>query len=163
MKYLLIVVVIMIGNFAFAQIPNDTLQEFSDEVIVHRDEVDSTRIYDKRVRAYNYVDELPIPPGGWAALMQYIADNLDYDCSKIQEKSLRVICMFIVETDGSISRIKKYKTSGNRKFDRAAIKLIKKMPPWTPGKINGKPVRAKSDFSVSASSVQWYRNKKKPK
>ena len=57
MKYLLIVVVIMIGNFAYAQKPNDTLQEFSDEVIVHRDEVDSTRIYDKRVRAYNYVDE----------------------------------------------------------------------------------------------------------
>ena len=163
MKYLLIVVVIMIGNFAFAQIPNDTLQEFSDEVIVHRDEVDSTRIYDKRARAYIDVDELPQPPGGWAALMQYIADNLDYDCSKIQEKSLRVICMFIVETDGSISRIKKYKTSGNRKFDRAAIKLIKKMPPWTPGKINGQAVRAKSDFSVSASSVQWYRNKKKPK
>ena len=163
MKYLLVVVVIMIGNFAFAQIPKDTLQEFSDEVIVHRDEVDSTRIYDKRARAYIDVDELPQPPGGWAALMQYIADNLDYDCSKIQEKSLRVICMFIVETDGSISRIKKYKTSGNRKFDRAAIKLIKKMPPWTPGKINGQAVRAKSDFSVSASSVQWYRNKKKPK
>ena len=163
MKYLLIVVVIMIGNFAFAQMPNDTLQEFSDEVIVHRDEVDSTRIYDKRARAYNYVDELPIPPGGWAALMQYIADNLDYDCSQIQEKSLRVICMFIVETDGSISRIKKYKTSGNRKFDRAAIKLTRKMPPWTPGKINGQPVRAKSNFPVSASSVQWYRNKKKTK
>ena len=163
MKYLLIVVVIMIGNFAFAQMPNDTLQEFSDEVIVCRDEVDSTRIYDKRARAYNYVDELPIPPGGWAALMQYIADNLDYDCSQIQEKSLRVICMFIVETDGSISRIKKYKTSGNRKFDRAAIKLTRKMPPWTPGKINGQPVRAKSDFPVSASSVQWYRNKKKTK
>ena len=163
MKYLLIVVVIMIGNFAFAQMPNDTLQEFSDEVIVHRDEVDSTRIYDKRVRAYNYVDELPIPPGGWAALMQYIADNLNYDCSKIQEKSRRIICMFIVETDGSISRVKKYKTSGNRKFDRAAIKLTRKMPPWTPGKINGQPVRAKSNFPVSASSVQWYRNKKKTK
>ena len=109
MKYLLIVVVIMIGNFAFAQMPNDTLQEFSDEVIVYRDEVDSTRIYDKRARAYIDVDELPQPPGGWAALMQYIAYNLDYDCSKIQEKSLRVICMFIVETDGSISRIKNIK------------------------------------------------------
>lgn len=163
MKYLLIVVVIMIGNFAFAQMPNDTLQEFSDEVIVLRDEVDSTRIYDKRARAYNYVDELPIPPGGWAALMQYIADNLDYDCSKIQEKSLRVICMFIVETDGSISRIKKYKTSGNRKFDRAAIKLIKKMPPWTPGKINGQPVRAKSACPISVGMVQRYRDKNEPK
>ena len=163
MKYLLIVVVIMIGNFAFAQMPNDTLQEFSDEVIVHRDEVDSTRIYDKRARAYNYVDELPIPPGGWAALMQYIADNLDYDCSKIQEKSLRVICMFIVETDGSISRIKKYKTSGNRKFDRAAIKLIKKMPPWTSGKINGHSVRAKSAFPISVGMVQSYRDKNEPK
>ena len=163
MKYLLIVVVIMIGNFAFAQMPNDTLQEFSDEVIVHRDEVDSTRIYDKRARAYIDVDELPQPPGGWAALMQYIADNLDYDCSKIQEKSLRVICMFIVETDGSISRIKKYKTSGNRKFDRAAIKLIKKMPPWTPGKINGHSVRAKSAFPISVGMVQSYRDKNEPK
>ena len=163
MKYLLIVVVIMIGNFAFAQIPNDTLQEFSDEVIVHRDEVDSTRIYDKRVRAYNYVDELPIPSGGWAALMQYIADNLDYDCSKIQDKSLCVVFLFVVEMDGSLSRIKMVRKSGNRKFDRAAIKLKRKMPPWTPGKINGQPVRAKSNFPVSASSVQWYRNKKKTK
>ena len=65
--------------------------------------------------------------------------------------------------DGSLSRIKMVRKSGNRKFDRAAIKLKRKMPPWTPGKINGQPVRAKSDFSVSASSVQWYRNKKKPK
>ena len=163
MKYLLIVVAIMIGNFAFAQMSNDTLQEFSDEVIVHRDEVDSTCIYDKRARAYNYVDELPIPLGGWAALMQYIADNLNYDCSKIQEKSRRIICMFIVETDGSISRVKKYKTSGNRQFDRAAIKLTRKMPPWIPGKIDGYPVRAKSAFPISVGMVQSYRDKNEPK
>jgi protein TonB len=95
--------------------------------------------------------------------MQYIADNLDYDCSKIQEKSLRVICMFIVETDGSISRIKKYKTSGNRKLDRAAIKLIKKMPPWTPGKINGHSVRAKSACPISVGMVQRYSAQKESK
>jgi protein TonB len=71
--------------------------------------------------------------------------------------------MFIVETDGSISRIKKYKTSGNRKFDRAAIKLIKKMPPWTPGKINGHSVRAKSAFPISVGMVQRYRDKNEPK
>ena len=162
MKYLLIFIIILIGNSAFAQITENTLQESFDEVIVLKDEVDPARIYDKKTRTYSCLDELPIPPGGWPAL-QYIVDNLDYDCSKIQEKSLCVVCVFIVETDGSLSRVKIWKTSGIRKFDRAVVNLVKKMPPWTPGKIKGQSVRAKSAFPVSVSMVQWYMDKNAPK
>ena len=52
----------------------------------------------------------------------------------------KVICRFVVEKDGSLSNITVVRSLDNSD-DKEAVRIIKKMPKWIPGKLNGKVVR----------------------
>ena len=81
-------------------------------------------------------------PGGERAMFQYIQENLKYPKQALKKQIQgRSICQFIVEKDGSISHIRVVRSSGNKSLDRAAIRVIKTMPKWTPGRLQGKIVR----------------------
>lgn len=86
------------------------------------------------------VDEPALFPGGMSALHKYIMDNIDI--SSI-EGSSKVYLKFVVDTDGRISSVIVTKTTEDCKScEKAAIKVVKSMPPWTPGKVNGEPVKS---------------------
>ncbi|WP_343606335.1 energy transducer TonB [Fluviicola sp.] len=96
-----------------------------------------TKIDDKPVEI---VDEPAKFPGGMDALRQYIADNIDINSI---EGSAKVYLKFVVDTDGSISLVTVTKSSDDCKTcEKAAIKVVKSMPHWTPGKVNGQPVKS---------------------
>lgn len=59
----------------------------------------------------------------------------------------RVISAFIVNEDGSLSNIK-IARSISEKFDEEAIRLIKNMPNWKPGKQNGKAVKVSYSLPI---------------
>ena len=82
-------------------------------------------------------------PGGNKGLMTFIAQNLVYPVTA-QENGVqgRVIVSFVVETDGSIINVKVAR-SVDPSLDREAMRVVKAMPKWTPGKKDGKPVRVK--------------------
>ena len=81
-------------------------------------------------------------PGGQQELLKYIQENLIYPKQALKKQIQgRSICQFIVEKDGSISHIQVVRSSGNKSLDRAAIRVIKTMPKWTPGRLQGKIVR----------------------
>ena len=86
------------------------------------------------------MDNPPSFSGGDAALMQYIKDNLKYP-TIAQEQGIqgRVVVKFVVNRDGSISDIQVQK-SLDPNCDKEAIRLIKSMLNWIPGKQNGKNV-----------------------
>lgn len=95
------------------------------------------------------IEEMASFPGGSAALMQYIAQNLRYpniqgDCN-IQG---RVIVGFTVNEDGTLSDIKVMK-SISPTFDEEAIRVVKSMPKWNPAKQNGKAVKTKYTVPVT--------------
>lgn len=95
------------------------------------------------------IEEMASFPGGSAALMQYIAQNLRYpniqgDCN-IQG---RVIVGFTVNEDGTLSDIKVMK-SISPTFDEEAIRVVKSMPKWNPAKRNGKAVKTKYTVPVT--------------
>ena len=95
------------------------------------------------------IEEMASFPGGSAALMQYIAQNLRYpniqgDCN-IQG---RVIVGFTVNEDGTLSDIKVMK-SISPTFDEEAILVVKSMPKWNPAKQNGKAVKTKYTVPVT--------------
>lgn len=96
----------------------------------------STKVYDE-------VDEMPSFPGGLNGLMTFLAQNIKYPVTA-QENGVqgRVIVSFVVETDGSITDVKVAR-SVDPSLDREAMRLVKAMPKWTPGKKDGKPVRVK--------------------
>ena len=86
------------------------------------------------------VDEPAEFPGGIPALREFIRDNIDLN---MIEGSAKVSLKFVVDTDGTISSVIVTKTSDDCKScEKAAIKVVKSMPNWKPGKVNGKEVKS---------------------
>ena len=84
---------------------------------------------------------MPQFPGGDQAMMKFVSENVQYpEEAKEKEISGRVMVGFIVEKDGSISDVKVVKGIGGG-CDEEAVRVVKAMPKWKPGKEKGKPVR----------------------
>lgn len=99
-------------------------------------------------KVFNIVEEMPQFPGGQVALLEYLAKNIKYpvDAEKNGVQG-RVICSYVVERDGSLSDIRVVK-SVEPSLDKEAVRVIKSMPKWTPGKANGHNVRVKYTVPV---------------
>ena len=86
------------------------------------------------------VEQMPQFPGGMAALMKYLNDNVHYPKSEDASGTEgRVMVQFIVETDGSISEVQIQKGLGEA-FDTEAVRVVSSMPKWKPGMQRGKKV-----------------------
>lgn len=87
-------------------------------------------------------------PGGQGALMKWLANNVRYPESAQQNDIQgRVIVKFVVEKDGSIGNATIVK-GVDRDLDREALRVVKKMPKWQPGKNNGVAVRSYFNLPV---------------
>ncbi len=90
---------------------------------------------------YALVDEPAKYPGGQAEMFKYLKDNLKYpEVAKANNVHGRVIVAFVIEKDGSTSEFK-VKRGLSNECNEEAIRLIKSMPKWEPGKKKGKAVR----------------------
>ena len=94
------------------------------------------------------VENKPEFPGGDAAMMKYLSENIKYPVIA-QENGIqgRVICQFVVNKDGSIVDINVVR-SVDPSLDKEAIRVIKSMPKWKPGMQRGKAVRVKFTLPV---------------
>ena len=94
-------------------------------------------------KVFDMVEQMPTFPGGVGELMKYIADHLKYP-TIAQENGVqgRVICQFVVGSDGSVRDAKVVKTL-DPYCDKEALRVIMSMPKWIPGKQNGKAVSVK--------------------
>lgn len=94
-------------------------------------------------------ETMPQFPGGEKALMQYISTNIKYpkDAQKSGIQG-RVLVSFIVEKDGKISSPEVVR-SVHKSLDKEALRVVKSMPKWTPGKLNGKLVRTKYTLPIT--------------
>ena len=87
-------------------------------------------------------------PGGDAAMMKWLSNNVRYPESAQQNDIQgRVIVKFVVEKDGSIGQATILK-GVDKDLDREAIRVVKKMPKWQPGKNNGVAVRSYFNLPV---------------
>jgi len=89
---------------------------------------------------YFAVDEMPVFPGGDVALLKFIANNMQYPVNA-RENNIegKVIIRFCVTSDGSINQITVLK-SVDSELDNEAIRVVKKLPIFKPGKKAGVPV-----------------------
>ena len=103
---------------------------------------------DNTIKNIDSVDEKPSFPGGESAMKSYLNSNVKYPAAA-QENGIqgRVIVQFIIEKDGSISDVK-ISRSVFLSLDREALRVVKAMPKWNPGKVNGIPVRVKNEVPV---------------
>ncbi len=96
------------------------------------------------------VESMPEFPGGQQALFKYLSENVKYPVIA-QENGIqgRVICQFVVNKDGSIVDVEVVRSGGDPSLDKEAVRVIKSMPKWKPGKQRGKAVRVKYTVPVN--------------
>lgn len=98
---------------------------------------------------HEVVDEPPSFPGGDAAQIAFLSNNLRYPAVAMEQGIQgRVVTQFVVDKDGSITDVKVVR-SLDPMLDKEAVRLVKSMPKWTPGKLNGSPVRVKCILPIS--------------
>lgn len=103
----------------------------------------------EETKIFTVVEQMPMYPGGDAALMGYLRDNIHYPTVAAENGVQgRVVVGFVVERDGSITDVKILR-GVDPSLDREAMRVVKSMPKWTPGKQNGSAVRVKYQVPVS--------------
>lgn len=97
---------------------------------------------------FDVVEENPEFPGGDDARSKYLSENIRYP-EIAQENGIqgRVIVQFVVEKDGSTTAITVAR-GVDPSLDKEAVRVVKEMPRWKPGKQRGKPVRTKFTLPV---------------
>ena len=100
-------------------------------------------------RVYDVVEQMPSFPGGISGLMTYLNQNTRYP-AVAQENGVqgRVVVSFVVGKDGHISDVTVLR-SVDPSLDKEAIRVVRNMPRWTPGKQGGEPVRVRYNVPVS--------------
>ena len=95
-------------------------------------------------------ETMPEFPGGMFAMMQFISKTIIYPTDAASNGIQgRVLCQFVVNKDGSLSDVVVTRSSGTASLDAEAVRVIKEMPNWVPGKQRGEPVRVKYTIPVS--------------
>ena len=108
----------------------------------------STAQTKKNDMVFDVVEVMPQFPGGQIAMLQYLMKNIKYPEQAVKEGIQgRVTVRFIVEKDGSISDVKPV-LSVHPLLNKEAVRVVKSMPKWNPGKQNGKPVRVRFNLPV---------------
>ena len=98
---------------------------------------------------FQVVEEQPMFPGGMEELMKFLQTNIRYP-KEAQERGLqgRVIVQFVVNKDGSICD-EKVVRSVDPQLDAEALRIVRSMPNWTPGKQRGEAVRVRFTLPVT--------------
>jgi protein TonB len=94
------------------------------------------------------VEEMPQFPGGEKALYAYISKEFKYpELAKEHGISGTVYVTFVIQADGTITNPKVIRGIGGG-CDEEAIRIVKGMPNWTPGRQGGKPVRVQYNLPI---------------
>ncbi|HNZ85233.1 MAG TPA: energy transducer TonB [Paludibacteraceae bacterium] len=99
-------------------------------------------------RIHVVVERMPEFPGGEAAMNQFINRTIRYPVIA-QENGIqgRVVVQFVVNTDGKIVDVEVVR-GVEESLDKEAIRVVKAMPPWNPGRQGGKNVRVKYTLPI---------------
>ncbi|MBD5202177.1 MAG: energy transducer TonB [Bacteroides sp.] len=129
---------VAVGTSDFDQGTDDlnVVREHKDEVIVEEkkpEPVDDNKVFE-------VVEQKPQFPGGDAALLKYIGDNLRYPAAA-QENGIqgRVVVRFVVTKTGKVGEVQVMR-SKDPDLDREAVRVVKSLPAFVPGKMNGHSV-----------------------
>ena len=96
------------------------------------------------------VEKMPSFPGGQKALFEYLDQNITYPKDALDDHiSGRIVCRFIVNTDGSISDVQVVRSLGYPSLDQEAVRVVSNMPNWIPGSQHGEPIRVKYTLPIN--------------
>ncbi len=135
------------GTMDFKEGSDEGTKQMTEEKVIVEEKVEVAPKEDRTV--FEVVEQMPKFPGGDAALMSFLSSHIKYPAIA-EENGVqgRVVCTFVVEKDGSITDVKVAK-GVDPSLDKEAVRVIKSMPKWIPGKQNGSAVRVKFTVPVT--------------
>ena len=131
LRALAVVPVIALALLAFANPTNKTADEPVAEAYQQANEPQDV---------YESVEQMPEFPGGMEEMMKFLQMNIQYPANAAKNNvEGRVILQFVVEKDGQIGDVKVAR-SVDPELDAEALRVVKSMPNFIPGRQDGKPV-----------------------
>lgn len=123
---------------------NQTFDQGTDDVSVIREHKEEIVVEEKKPepeQIFQAVEEPPSFPGGEQAMYAFLKQNLRYPEMAAQNNIQgRVTVQFVVEKDGTISNVKVVRGK-DPDLDKEAVRVVKSMPKFIPGRMNGQSVR----------------------
>lgn len=99
-------------------------------------------------KVYDVVENMPSYPGGDQAMYEFLVSNMKYPVeAQKAKKEGRVVVSFVVRKDGSITDVNVIRPV-DPALDAEAVRVVKAMPKWTPGKQKGVPVNVKFNMPI---------------
>ncbi len=132
---------------AFNVVGND---EVGGEVLKAKEEIAQPEPpKEEENKVFDVVEENPSFPGGQAALMQWLNENIKYPVIAAENGiEGRVIVQFVVSKTGSISDVRVVR-GVDPSLDKEAVRVVSNMPNWTPGRQNGTTVNVRFTLPVT--------------
>lgn len=109
----------------------NVVREYKDELVVEEK---------KEEKVFTAVEQMPQFPGGEGELMKYISSNIKYPTMAMENNIQgRVVVQFVVTKTGKIGEVKVVR-SKDPDLDKEAVRVVKSLPNFIPGKMNGQAV-----------------------
>ena len=139
--------VIPVATLAVSVFANGTdVSNMTNAVNITANTLSTTNMQTKQSdsKVFVAVEVMPKFKGGESAMMEFLTMNMKYPQAAVKAKQQgRAIVGFIVRKDGTISDVQIKKSAGHAVLDEEAMRVVKSMPAWEPGKQKGKPVNVK--------------------
>ena len=117
-----------------------TMRVYGKEKLSRIELAESVTEIDDEDTLFIEYEQMPQFLGGEVALMKFIADNLHYpDSAKAKKIQGRVVVKFVVTKTGEIGEVKIVR-SKDLDLDKEAVRIVKSLPNFIPGKLNGEVV-----------------------
>jgi protein TonB len=121
-------------------------QEIKEDTKVEKVERQEEEVEEEQI--FTIVEEMPSFPGGEAELFKYLGKNIKYpEMANSAGISGVVYVTFVVDKDGKIKDVKVLRGIGGG-CDEEAVRVVKNMPSWKPGKQRGKSVTVQYNLPI---------------
>lgn len=126
---------------AFNTEPDESIIDFNQLVFKPKDNQN-----DKEEEIFLFVEQMPEFPGGDLALRQFLANAVKYPVIALENNIQgKVYVSFVIDETGNIASVDLLR-GVDISLDKEALRVVKSLPKWKPGKQGGKPVKVR--FSV---------------
>lgn len=105
----------------------------------------------KSEEVFTYVEQMPEFPGGQEAMVKFLSENIHYPMEARNDSIVgKVLVQFTVSSEGYVTDAHILK-SVRTDIDNEALRVVRMMPKWQPGKQNGKPVYVRYNLPIKFS------------
>ncbi len=145
------VILVEVPNDIVVEVFESPIDNTFEEIDSFEDpgEIESPGIEPVEEAPFIIVEQMPTYPGGLEALYKFISKKMKYP-SQARRMGIdgRVTLSFVIDKDGSITNIKLLRGIGAG-CDEEAIRVLKTLPKWSPGKQRGKPVKVQMTLPIN--------------